>query len=303
MMFILLAISLCYEMNQVSSMEKPHKEETNVKGDVKLLTAKEFQKAINANELLKSHNLAGPLNDIELFQIKSSELTTENVGGKVNRELGDFKGNTLLIGGEHVLPGHGARGAAALNQEDRKRWYEPNVALSKELKNEQSFLAWLQTPEAQANFSDKSWSEKAQKKILELEQQIAKNDKEREKVLSSDPMETYYVLNIAEEVEPDLVASIASLTDTQSIPDHYFENVIFENVDAFVFLNPNTLKNMERLTKIGGTIQISTAASAARLFAIIFHGTKWEHEIEEQYLAQKDSPLFKLGRMVFTLKN
>jgi hypothetical protein len=296
-------INQAYSMEGLNEAPQAQQKRDAEADSVKLMTAEEFQEAINSNEFLKEHNLTGPLTDGELHQIKSSQYTTENVGGMVRRNLQEFKGDILLIGGERVLPGHRARGAAGRNQEDREIWYAPNPLLLSKLEHQKGFLKWLETPAAQENFSDPSWPEKTRNTIRELEILIDKYDKKRDEVLRTDPFNKYYVLNIAEEVEPDLVASIASLTDTQSIPDHHFREVIFENVDAFVFLNPNTLKIMERVAKPGGTIKISTAASAARLYIIVFHGTKWESEIEKQYLNQKDGIIFDMGRMEFTLVN
>jgi len=83
----------------------------------------------------------------------------------------------------------------------------------------------------------------------------------------------YYTLNIEGKDEPDLVASITSLADTKSLPDHRFSKVIFENVDTIVFLNPHTIKIIERITKPGGIIEISAGKTAARLFVDAFSKT------------------------------
>ncbi len=228
-----------------------------------VMNVDQFNEAIKNNDLLKKLGKTDPLSENEKGNLKRAlEFERSDVGGVVNRQLNDFKGNTLVIGGgkkDAQSPsdeGGGNRGIT---------WIEK---FQNEIKEATKLIE---------DIKSKSWTEENKQRNIELlQKEIEENQKKVDDILN-----TYYTVNIEKGDDPDLVASITSISDMSKIPDNYFQKVIFENVDILVWLNPNIFKILERITKPGGSIIIDGAVHS-RLLVVAFAHTKWAQQINKQ---------------------
>ena len=124
------------------------------------------------------------------------------------------------------------------------------------------------------------------------------------KIRNQEILDTYYSLNIDPKAQPDILASITSISDMAKIPDGRFNKVIFENVDAEVFLNPHLYPILERITQKGGEILFNIATTGKRLIIPMTRHTKWAAEIQDQLRKQiYENPEYESGTVIIKLKN
>ena len=216
-------------------------EDTATKTASKIKTVEEFEQAIKSNHFLIKNKLDYALEEDEKDGIENAHKWANlSIGPKINRDIKDFKGDFLVVGG--------GRSIGAIT----------SISSSKE-------------------FLDKygdEWRESGNKdKIARVEETEAE---------INEILKKYYTINIDTEADPDLLGSITSIGDTLSIPDNRFSTIRFEGVDALVFLNPDTLKILERITKANGKIIMDVTPMFARAVIIAFSGSKWEKQIYDQ---------------------
>lgn len=226
------------------------------------MTPDAINQKLENNDLLKKLGKNGPLDDYErhTFIEKVSEYCNSSGGGIVNRKIAEFKGDTLLVGG-------GKKGGFSRSHPEGHNLGVTNIErYTKELEQIKSGThpnyggisgIRLDTPENK------------QKAIEELQAEI-------DKVLNQ-----YYTVNFDKSTDPDLVASITSMNDLSTLPDHRFQTVIFENVDMHIWFCPSIFKILERIVKPGGKIVIQGAVQP-RLLVIAFAPTKWANEVNSQ---------------------
>jgi len=248
-----------------------------------IMTVKEFKEEIKNNSFLKEHGVnEEPVTSQETDKVDyAHEYANSKGGGKFNRPLEQYKGDTLLVGGGKNVGYHYKKdyeeGTKIPSKSDSTNWkiyimsrmeerlknlplwydlYEPNVPVK------------IDTIEKKAQLAKKI----EQEKQTELDNKIQETNK-------------YYTIDIDPLSEPDFIASFTDLGEMSKIPDNSFQNVIFESVPLFLLLNPNTIKTLERITKPGGTITLENSMQP-RLLVVAFGNTKWKDQVYKQLANQ-----------------
>lgn len=187
-----------------------------VQGIDRNMTPIEFNQALKDNPFLQSLRKNFPLTDYEKHIVEEGlEYEHSSGGGVENRPIQDFKGDTLFVGG-------GKKGGFSESHPETGH----NIGLT----NIEFILSEI---ERVRNYP---FNPKTGQKFDEAERQQQIQDL-KDKVNSI--LDTYYTVNLDESVDPDFVASITNPSDMSKIPNHRFQNVVFENVDINVWFNPN----------------------------------------------------------------
>ncbi|MEN8236342.1 MAG: hypothetical protein ABFQ95_02155 [Pseudomonadota bacterium] len=242
-------------------------------------SAEEFAKLIQGNDFLKQLNDIGPVTKSEKWQIElaiKDQNTTYTP--KINRSLEDFKGEELVIGG--------GKKKGKYRDNRGKTMIQPYLDdLEKLRQGEYKFdpFGSVKGPltEETRNLAISNFQEKLLDPVLNK----------------------YYTINYDETTEPDLVTSATDINGImENLPKGRFDRIHYENVNTFVFLNPNAWKIMEYLCKKGGTITINAGVHGMRLLPIILKDTKWEQQVQSQLKKKYD--YFKSdGGFTLILKN
>jgi hypothetical protein len=273
---IILSLAFALDFNEAFANPPEKASHTQPKVVPGVPSKEEFEKTIKENNLFQNDYMkhqpffqgkdGGILSAYELTVIDETSRYLGSFGPKIIRPLGDFKGDTLLVGGER-MKGKGDAGTNSIAKVDK---IEPLVQT----------LADIGKIVVNPFTGEKITSEdkrKAAKDMIEKDlNDLLKPSKDK-----------YYVSNIKPDVMADLIASAIDKKDMSVIPDGFFEKVYYESVDCSVFLFKDTWDIMDRITKPGGKITIRTAAiSCMRLIPTLVKGTKWEHQVNEQIRAQ-----------------
>ncbi|MDP3372297.1 MAG: hypothetical protein Q8S21_05355 [Candidatus Paracaedibacteraceae bacterium] len=268
-----------------------------------VMTVIQFQHAINNYDFFKKKKTTlknSPLDKYELKMIEAA-ISQDKVdfGGEFDsgREVNNFMGQILVVGGGKLKGTYGEnQGKTALldfSKEDNEI-----VDLIHKLQSGE----WQEDPYTGIKFNNYKDKE-AYIKELQRKQKLYKKAFDQK---NRDTLERYYTLNIAKDVQPDILASITSESDMKKIPDHKFARVEFENVPCPVFLNPKLYKILSRITKPGGKIELSVTNACRRLIAPVIQNTKFGEEyskiLKSQYnLLETLHPTYH--RLTFEITN
>jgi len=249
----------------------------------RVMTLGEFTWAINNNDFLKQQRKTvddHPLDEDEVGMIEKA-IKDENLhfGGKFDhgREINNFTGDTLLVGG--------GKKSGMCGENDGKTILIDNKIEDEEIKTLIENLRsdkWDHDP-----YTGKEFKSDAEKElyIKELERkQKLYQQAFREK--NKDILSRYYTLNIEKIIQPDMLGSITSEADMSKIPNNKFMHVEFENVPCDVFLNPKIYPILERITKPGGTIKLSVSYDCRRLIVPVIQLTKFGKEFTSNLKAE-----------------
>ena len=261
-------------------------------GDI-VKTVAEFEADITKDPFLaKYHANQGPTAD-EITQIgEAREFQHTNFGGIFDkgRSIGDFNGNTLVVGGGKVGT-------------------SPLTALTKFTKEVNDLEMAIYSVEKHSfNFITKEvyHTKEAKDAALAKLREELQAELDRTKNRNQEILDKYYTLNIEPNTQPDILASITSINDMAKIPDGRFEKVIFENVNGSVYLNPQLYPILERITKKGGEIFIILPYHCKRLIIPMTRNTKWGEQVQDQLRQQiYENPNYDEGntRITLILKN
>jgi len=241
----------------------------------RVMTIKEFKQVLNKNSFLRQHKQTvndHPLSTHEIEMIKVAiKSDNHHYGGKCdrNRDIHNFTGSTLLVGGGKVAGKRGENDGKTILIDVPSK-----ITAIKKLLYKLESGQWNHDPYIGKKFStnvekNNYINELKHKQSLYQEAFAARNN---------DILNRYYTLNIEKNVQPDMLASILSESDISKIPDNKFENVEFENVPCDVFLNPKLYPILARITKQNGTIIFSISNVCRRLIIPVIQSTKFGKE-------------------------
>ena len=250
----------------------------------RVMSVKEFEKEINSYEFFKTIKKTvkdQPLGKYELKMIEFSiNEENKNYGGKfdTNREINNFTGATLVVGGGKKKGTYGENQGKTVLFDFSQEEQEVKDLIYRLQSDE-----WNEDPYTGTELNIR---ENKRDYINELKRKHLLYKKAfRQK--NTDILERYYTLNIATDVQPDIVASIISESDMRKIPDNKFTRVEFENVPCHVFLNPKLYRILARITKPGGIVALSVTNACRRLIAPVIQHTKFGEEygkiLKEKY--------------------
>jgi len=103
-----------------------------------------------------------------------------------------------------------------------------------------------------------------------------------------------YTVDIDPKMAPDLVGDIRSKKAMSSLPDNFFDSVIFEFIYCDVYLDTDTYDIIYRVLKPGGTFYGGVASSCARLAPFVIENTPFQGQQNYDILK------FPKGQLVFT---
>jgi hypothetical protein len=240
-----------------------------------VMSVQEFKKAIDNDEFLKAEKMTTlevPLSELEIELIELAlKNQNKNYGGvfEKGREINKFKGSTLLVGGGKIAGNCGENDGKTILFDFQNEKKEITELINKLCSGE-----WKFDPYTGKKFNSNNekyiYISKLKEKMKLYE------DAFREK--NNDILKRYYILNIEDKIQPDIVASITSKADMKKIPNKKFSNVEFENVPCDVFLNPNIYPILERITKTNGSITFSISHVCRRLIVPVIRNTKFNKQ-------------------------
>lgn len=238
----------------------------------RVMNMDEFKQVVNNNHFLKQiHKTIDeePLGNYEIEMIelaKKNQNVTFGSSFDAGREISNFTGDTLLIGGGKKPGLYGENQGKTVLIDTTVEEQE-----TKKLIDNLTSGKWVDDPYTGRNFKTNTEKRLYIKKI-KAKQALYK---EAYREWNKDILSRYYTLNIDKDVQPDMLASILSEADTIMIPDKKFMNVEFENVPCDVFLNPKLYKILERITKPGGNIKFSVSNCCRRLIVPVIQETSF----------------------------
>lgn len=238
----------------------------------KVMTVEEFKIAIDNYDYFRKRKKTTKDHPLEKYELRAIEAAlngeAKNYGSVIDsgREINDFNGQTLLVGGGN------SKGTYGQNQ--------GKTVLTDIIAEENSINKLIDDLR-----SDKCKKDYHTGKIfkVEAEKEIYIKALEHKKELykkafsfkNKDILERYYTLDIDKDIKPDMIASIISESDVSKIPDNKFMYVEFENVPCEVFLNPKLYKIISRITKPRGKIKLTVKNACRRLIAPVIQNTKF----------------------------
>ena len=85
-----------------------------------------------------------------------------------------------------------------------------------------------------------------------------------------------YTVDLNPKMKPDLVGNIMSKEDLSSLPDNFFDSVIFEFVLCTAYMETDTFDTIYRVLKPGGTFYGDVAFHCARLVPFVIENTPFQ---------------------------
>ncbi|MFK7974044.1 MAG: hypothetical protein AB8B66_04205 [Rickettsiaceae bacterium] len=246
------------------------------------MSVQEFTQGINNFKFFSDTHQT--INDIVLdkYEIEMINTAQKNqdtcFGGVINRNLEQFNGSSLVVGGGKSLGQYGENQGKTLlydvKQETQKIDKHIELLLSQNFTNDPHTGFPFSSEISKAKFIDNL----IRKKILYKKYYELRN----EEILSR-----YFTINIDATMNPDIIGSITCLSDTAAIPDNKFTRIEFENVPCDVFLIPSLYTILERITKPKGKITLSINNACRRIIIPVIAKTKfgeqYSHALQQEY--------------------
>ncbi|MFK7974045.1 MAG: hypothetical protein AB8B66_04210 [Rickettsiaceae bacterium] len=244
----------------------------------RVMTIEEFKQALDNNKFLQREKYTTKHENLDNYEIELINLAHSNqnvnFGGIFDngREINNFNGSTLLVGGGKTSGPNGENDGKTIlinhNQEIKEMQLIIDNLVEGALNYNPYTGAHFQTNQDKINYIERL------KQKINIYQSASK-------LINDDILAQYYTLNIEDKIYPDILASITSENDMSKIPNSKFERVEFENVPCDVFLNPKLYGILSRITKVQGTISFSISYSCRRLIVPVIEKTKYGNEFKK----------------------